>query len=92
MFKFLNNIKTIIRQGKEICILKKEINDLKVDLAIQKSVKKQFSEDLNETLKKLNTSNRTKYDIKYILDTEKNEYTAYRKIKSIIYPDTIQNR
>lgn len=89
MFKFLNNAKTIIRQGKEICGLKKEINDLKVDLAIQKSVKKQFSEDLNETLKKLNTSNRTKYDIKYILDTEKNEYTAYRKIKNVIYDGQI---
>lgn len=87
MFKFLNNIKTIIRQGEEICRLKKEINDLKVDLAIQKSVKKQFSEDLNETLKKLNASNRTKYDIKYILDTEQNEYTANRKIKNVIYSD-----
>lgn len=87
MLKFLNNAKTIIRQGKEICKLKSEINDLKVDLAIQKSVKKQFAEELNQTLKKLNTSNRTKYDIKYILDTEKNEYTAYRKIKNVIYSD-----
>ena len=82
MFK---NIKTIIRQGKENSKLKNEINDLKVDLAIQKSVKKQFAEDVNETLGKLNTSNCKLYDIKYIIDTDKNEYTAYREIKKVIY-------
>ena len=87
MLKFLNNAKTIIRQGKEICKLIDENNDLKVDLAIQKSVKKQFAEELNQTLKKLNASNRTKYDIKYILETEQNKLTAYRKIKDVIYSD-----
>lgn len=85
MLKFLNNAKTIIRQGKEICKLIDENSDLKVDLAIQKSVKKQFAEELNQTLKKLNASNRTKYDIKYILETEQNKLTAYRKIKNVIY-------
>ena len=85
-----NNIKTIIRQGKENCKLKNEINDLKVDLAIQKSVKKQFAEELNETLGKLNISNCKLYDIKYIIQTEQNEYTAYREIKKVIYPDTTQ--
>ena len=84
MFKFLNNIKTIIRQGKEICILKKEINDLKVDLAIQKSVKKQFSEDLNEVLAKLNISNKKIYEIKMILISEQDKHIALEKIKNVI--------
>lgn len=84
MFKFLNNIKTIIRQGKEICILKKEINDLKVDLAIQKSVKKQFSEDLNEVLAKLNISNKKVYEIKFILLSEQDKHIALEKIKNVI--------
>ena len=82
-----NNIKTIIRQGKKICDLNKQIEELRIELAIQKSVKKQFAEELNETLGKLNISNCKLYDIKYILQTELNEYTAYRKIKNVIYSD-----
>ena len=89
MFK---NIKTIIRQGKKICDLNKQIEELRIELAIQKSLKIQHSNDITELLNKLNISNKKLYDIKYLLDTEKNEYTAYRKIKSIIYPDTTQNR
>ena len=87
MFKFLNSAKTIIRQGKEICILKKEINDLKVDLAIQKSVKKQFSEDLNEVLAKLNISNKKLHEIKFILLSEQDKHIALEKIKNVINSD-----
>ena len=87
MFKFLNNAKTIIRQGKEICRLKKEINDLKVDLAIQKSVKKQFSEDLNEVLAKLNISNKKLHEIKMILISEQYRHIALEKIKNVINSD-----
>lgn len=82
-----SKIKTIMRQGKKICYLNKQIEELRIELAIQKSLKVQHSNDITELLNKLNISNKKLYDIKYILETEKNEYTAYRKIKEIIYCD-----
>ena len=85
MFRFLNNLKIIIRQGKKICDLNKQIEELRIELAIQKSLKNQHANSVTELLNKLNISNRKLYDIKYILDAEKNEYTAYRRIKDVIY-------
>lgn len=85
MFRFLNNLKIVIRQGKKICDLNKQIEELRAELAFQKSLKNQHANSVGKLLSKLNLSNKKLYDIKYILETEKNEYTAYRKIKSIIY-------
>lgn len=88
MFKFLNNTKTIIRQGKKICELKNEINDLNADLAIQKSIKKQFANSLNDVIKQLNISNEKLYDIKLILQNEQNDYIVLKKIKAVINSKT----
>lgn len=84
MFKFLNNVKTIIRQGKEICRLKKEIEDLKIELVIQKVTKRNFAESLSEVLPKLNISNKKLYEIKFILISEQDKHIALEKIKNVI--------
>lgn len=89
MFKFLNNTKMIIRQGKKICELKNEINNLNIDLAIQKSVKKQFANNLNEVIEQLNISTQKLFDIKFILlRNEQSDHIVLEKIKAVINSKT----
>lgn len=90
MFKFFDDMKIIIRQSKEIIKLKKQIQELEVDVAIQKTLKEQHKNDAIDLLKTVSTRGRKLYDIKYILETEQNEYTAYRKIKNVIFDAQIE--
>lgn len=82
--------KTLMRQGRELIRLRKLIKELEIDVAVQKTLKEQHENNVVELLRKVSVSNRKLYDIKYILQTEQNEYTAYRKIKNVIFDDQIK--
>ena len=83
MFKFL-------RIKKENEQLRKEINELRIDLAIQISLKKQHEEKSIKYFNELNECKKKIHNIEYALNTEQNEYTAYRKIKNVIFDDQIK--
>lgn len=78
MFKFLNNTKTIKRQKEEICKLKEELGIKNTLIKIYKEREEKLQEEKNVSEAKL-------FNVKHILNTTQNEFTAYREIKNVIY-------